>query len=234
MEKKSINPLAMTEYILASKSPRRQMLLRNLFNHFIVLDTDVEETKFPGEKPAAYVLRLAEGKALAAGKRMVENSLPEVVVIAADTIVVDQDEMLGKPKDPEDARIILDRLKGKTHQVLSGLAVYHLPTREMRSRVITTEVTMRHYSEKEILDYIASGDPFDKAGAYAIQNESFNPAPEFNGCFANVMGLPLCHLSLLIQEVEGNLNSRIADRCQESINYQCPVYPRILSGEHIQ
>jgi len=90
---------------------------------------------------------------------------------------------------------------------------------------------MREFSEKEIKDYIDSGDPFDKAGAYAIQNDSFNPVQELKGCFANVMGMPLCHLSLLLRELNLEMNSSIANRCQEAIQYQCPVYFKILAGE---
>jgi hypothetical protein len=89
---------------------------------------------------------------------------------------------------------------------------------------------MREYTDKEITAYIASGDPLDKAGAYAIQNPSFNPAPDFKECYANVMGLPLCHLSLLLKEVDESGYQDVADRCQQSINYQCPVFASILSA----
>jgi septum formation protein len=221
----------MTEFILASKSPRRQMLLRNLINHFIVLETDIDETTQSGEDPPDFVLRLASEKAFAAGKKLDESTLQNLVVIAADTIVVDREKMLGKPNDAADAKNILDRLKNRTHQVLSGIAVYQLETQQIQSRTVLTEVKMRNYSEKEVQEYINSGDPFDKAGAYAIQNDAFNPAPDFKGCFANVMGLPLCHLSLLLREANLEMDSRVADRCQESIHYQCPVYSQILTGE---
>ena len=224
----------MTAYILASQSPRRRELLRNLINQFIVVETDIEEVIFPGEKPAEYVLRVAKEKALAAGKRMGESSLQDVVVIAADTIVVDQDQILGKPKDPVDAKNILERLKGKSHQVLSGMAVYQFSSKVIQSRMVFTEVRMREYSEIEIQEYIASGDPFDKAGAYAIQNDSFNPAPNIKGCYANVMGLPLCHLSLMLREADLEMNFDVADRCQASIKYSCPVYTSILNEETVQ
>jgi len=122
----------MTEFILASKSPRRQMLLRNLINHFIVMETDIDETIQPGEDPADFVLRLASEKAFAAGKRLAESTLQDVVVIAADTIVVDKEKVLGKPIDAADAKNILGRLKNRTHQVLSGIAVYQLKTGKIR------------------------------------------------------------------------------------------------------
>ncbi len=210
------------------------MLLRNLINNFIVMETDIDETIQPGEDPADFVLRLASEKAFAAGKKLEESTLKDVVVIAADTIVVDKEKVLGKPIDAVDAKNILDRLKNRTHQVLSGIAVYQLETGKIRSSMVLTEVRMRNYTETEVQEYINSGDPFDKAGAYAIQNDSFNPAPDFEGCFANVMGLPLCHLSLLMRKENLEIDSRVADRCQESIHYQCPVYSQILTGKNEQ
>jgi len=210
------------------------MLLRNLINHFIVMETDIDETIQPGEDPAGFVLRLASEKAFVAGKKLEESTLKDVIVIAADTIVVDKEKVLGKPIDAADAKNILDRLKNRTHQVLSGIAVYQLETGKIRSSMVLTEVRMRNYTEAEVQEYINSGDPFDKAGAYAIQNDSFNPAPDFEGCFANVMGLPLCHLSLLMRKENLETDSRIADRCQESIHYHCPVYSQILTGENEQ
>jgi len=210
------------------------MLLRNLINNFIVMETNIDETIQPGEDPADFVLRLASEKAFAAGKKLEESTLEDVVVIAADTIVVDKEKVLGKPIDAADAKNILDRLKNRTHQVLSGIAVYQLETGKIRSSMVLTEVRMRNYTETEVQEYINSGDPFDKAGAYAIQNDSFNPAPDFEGCFANVMGLPLCHLSLLMRKENLEIDSRVADRCQESIHYQCPLYSQILTGENEQ
>lgn len=210
------------------------MLLRNLINHFIVMETDIDETIQPGEDPADFVLRLASEKAFAAGKKLEESTLKDVVVIAADTIVVDKEKVLGKPIDAADAINILDQLKNRTHQVLSGIAVYQLETGKIRSSMVLTEVRMRNYTETEIQEYVNSGDPFDKAGAYAIQNDSFNPAPDFEGCFANVMGFPLCHLSLLMRKENLETDLRVADRCQESIHYQCPVYSQILIGENEQ
>ncbi len=221
----------MTEFILASKSPRRQMLLRNLIDHFIVMEADISEIIQPEEKPADFVLRLASEKALTAAKKIDQSTLEDVIIIAADTIVVDGVEILGKPKNEKHAKNILDQLQDKNHQVLSGITVYQQENAQVLSKLVLTEVWMREYSGKEIQDYIDSGDPFDKAGAYAIQNDSFNPVQELKGCFANVMGMPLCHLSLLLGELNLQMNSSIADRCQESIQYHCPVYLKILAGE---
>jgi septum formation protein len=207
------------------------MLLRNLIDHFIVMGADINELIQPGESPADFVLRLASEKARAAAKKIEQSTIENAIIIAADTIVVDGVEILGKPKDEEDAKNILEQLRGRNHQVLSGITVYQRVKNKVISKLVLTEVWMREYSEKEIKDYINSGDPFDKAGAYAIQNDSFNPVQELKGCFANVMGMPLCHLSLLLRELNLEMTSSIANRCQEAIQYQCPVYFKILAGE---
>ena len=220
----------MTEFILASKSPRRKILLRNLIDPFIVVNSDVDEREIPGENPDEFVVRLAKEKALKGGAGVLTNSLENAFVLGADTIVVDGTEILGKPQDQMDAARILEQLRDKTHQVLSGIALYNLSTREIQTRLVCTEVVMREYTDDEIRDYIASGDPMDKAGAYGIQNRDFNPAPQFYGCFANVMGLPLCHLAVLMKEMGIDTDHRVAERCQESIEYQCPVYNDILAG----
>ena len=220
----------MTEFILASKSPRRKTLLRNLIDPFIVVNSDLDEREIPGENPDEFVVRLAKEKALKGGAGLLTNSLENAFVLGADTIVVDGTEILGKPQDQMDAARILEQLRDKTHQVLSGIALYNLSTREIQTRLVCTEVVMREYTDDEIRDYIASGDPMDKAGAYGIQNRDFNPAPEFFGCFANVMGLPLCHLALLMKEMGIETDYRVANRCQDSIDYQCPIYADVLAG----
>jgi septum formation protein len=218
----------MTEFILVSKSPRRKSLLRNLIDTFLVVNSDVEEQVLPDEKPDEFVIRLAREKALKGGEDVLHNSLQNAFVIGADTIVVDGDEILGKPLDGQDAARILEQLRGRTHQVLSGIALYNLSSGDVQSRLVCTEVKMREYTEDEVHNYIASGDPLDKAGAYGIQNRDFNPAPELTGCFANVMGLPLCHLAVLMNDMGIEADSKVAERCQEGIDYQCPVFADIL------
>ena len=220
----------MTELILASKSPRRKTLLRNLIDPFIVVNSDVDEREIPGENPDEFVMRLAKEKALKGGAGVLANSLENAFVLGADTIVVDGTEILGKPQDQMDAARILKQLRGKTHKVLSGIALYNLSTGEIQTRLVCTEVVMREYTDDEIQDYIASGDPMDKAGAYGIQNSDFNPAPDFFGCFANVMGLPLCHLAVLMKEMGIETDHRVAGRCQDSIDYQCSIYADVLAG----
>jgi len=223
----------MTEIILASKSPRRQELLRNLINQFIVIGSEIDETARKNEKPADFVVRLTQEKALRAGERISRSALVDSLIIAADTIVVDGNEILGKPQDGEDAKRILEQLRNKTHQVLSGIALYQVKTGDLRTRVVYSEVKMRDYSAAEIQAYIQSGDPLDKAGAYGIQNKLFDPVPEFGDCFANVMGLPLCDLYVLMESMGLRGNEAVAENCQNSIHYHCPVFGKKLGSEAV-
>lgn len=219
----------MNEIILASQSPRRKMLLRNLIDPFFVVNADIDEGQVQGETPAEFVLRLAEEKALKGGQNLITSDLNHAYVIGADTIVVDGEEILGKPSDQADAIRVLEQLKGRTHQVLSGIALHDLSRNETRTRLVCTEVEMREYTEDEIQKYVNSGDPLDKAGSYGIQNPDFDPAPNLAGCFANVMGLPLCHLAVLMAQMEIEPDQRVAHKCQTSINYQCPIHHEVLS-----
>ena len=140
--------------------------------------------------------------------------------------------ILGKPVDRSQAVQILTDLRGRTHTVYSGLTVYDSSQADIQTRVVSSKVLMREYTEEEINTYVASGDPMDKAGAYAIQNSQFDPAPDFYECYANVMGLPLCHLAVILNEMGCQGQSDIAERCQESIKYQCPIFSNILNGRH--
>jgi septum formation protein len=220
----------MNEFILASKSPRRKALLRNLIESFIIINPDIEETRTKGETPEAYVLRICKSKAQAVGKMVNPSPGCDWVVIAADTIVVDGDRILGKPEDKFQAVEMLTELRGRTHTVFSGLAVFDVSKAEIQTRIVSSKVFMRMYTEEEVNAYVASGDPMDKAGAYAIQNHQFDPAPDYDDCFANVMGLPLCHLAMLLNEMDRPGLFDVAERCQESIHYQCPIFSEILSG----
>jgi MAF protein len=220
----------MKEYILASKSPRRKALLRNLIDTFLIINPEIQEERQGGETPRSYVKRISELKSEAVGKTIETLPASDWVVIAADTIVVDGDRILGKPEDQSQAIQILSELRGKTHTVYSGLAVYDISLDEIQSRQVSSQVDMREYTDEELKAYVASGDPMDKAGAYAIQNQQFDPAPDFNDCYANVMGLPLCDLAVLLYEMKCPIQPDVAERCQESIQYQCPIYSGKLSG----
>lgn len=156
---------------------------------------DVDEDSVDHADPAHNVVETARLKAEA----VAATAAGEVVIVAADTTVALGREMLNKPANADEARQMLQRLRGRTHQVHTGIVVMVLPERRIASAVSTTDVTMRDYSDAEIEAYVASGDPLDKAGAYAIQNAAFRPVEALAGCFTGVMGLSLCRLSQALQ-----------------------------------
>src|SRR5207244_11520127 len=151
--------------ILASASPRRAEILRSAGLQFSVLSSAVDETPVPGESPQDLVRRLALAKA----ELVAARALGPAIVIAADTVVVLEGTILGKPRTSEDARQMLEKLSGRTHSVITGVALIRLPDAERREFIETTQVHFASVSNEEIVKYLASGEPFDKAGAYAIQ-----------------------------------------------------------------
>lgn len=215
------------ELILASGSPRRRELLGLGGWRFFIQAADLNESQHAGEHPQVYVRRLAESKA-----RAVAGSAGSgVPVVAADTIVVDGQEVLGKPTDAAEAFATLQRLRGHTHQVYTAVSVLEPGSGKQLTEVCCTDVPMRAYSDEEIRLYIASGDPFDKAGGYAIQHNGFRPVESLSGCYANVVGLPLCHLSRLLAKIGLAPQVDLPGACQVALSYACPVYGRILQGE---
>ena len=213
------------ELILASNSPRRKQLLALTGWEFEVQPADINEDSLPVEHPGDYVLRLAEGKARAAARM----SMRPGIILAADTTVVDADTILGKPADAIQAASMLRALRGHTHQVYTGLAVCRSQEDDLVSDLCITDVPMRDYSDEEMLAYIASGDPLDKAGAYAIQHPNFHPVENISGCFASVMGLPLCHLARSLKKLGLEAQVDIPAECQSALNYDCPVWSKILT-----
>ena len=183
--------------ILASASPRRRELLAQAGFAFEVEAADVDETQRAGEDAADYVRRLAEEKASAVfARRDGEDSA--LIVLGADTSVVFDGDVLGKPADAANAERMLRRLSGRVHRVLTGVAV---ATRAgMVSDVVTTEVTFSEIAEGEIAAYCATGEPLDKAGAYGIQGYAARWVPRIDGCYFNVMGLPIARTVRLIEE----------------------------------
>jgi MAF protein len=186
----------MTPLILASRSPRRRQLLAHLGLPFLVVIPQVEEDMAPA--PAGRPEELAEALALAKAEA-VAGEQGEGIVIAADTIVVDGDTILGKPADSSEAAAMLRRLRGKTHRVITGLAVVDAGSGQRAASHVVTAVRMRPYSDAEIAAYVARGDPLDKAGAYAIQDQQFHPVAAYDGCYCNVVGLPLKALDILLR-----------------------------------
>ena len=170
--------------ILASASPRRRQLLASLGLAFTVDSAGIDESALPAEAPEPHARRLAATKA-----QVVASRHPDAVVLAADTIVVQAGAILGKPADAVDARRMLAALRDAPHQVVSAVAVSG--ANGLVSASHTSQVIMRPYTDAEIETYLASDDPYDKAGAYAIQHPEFQPVARFDGCFASIMGLPL-------------------------------------------
>lgn len=194
---------------------------------FTATATNIDETPLPGELPQDYVMRLAHEKS-----HNCERQTPfGAVILGADTTVADGDEIIGKPADAEDAARMLRQLRGRSHFVHTAVVV-GIPSRGINIiELCSTKVKMRAYRDEEIEAYVKSGDPLDKAGAYAIQNETFSPVDKFSGCFASVMGLPLCHIERAIRQLGFGVRRGVPYRCQRELSYTCPVYKRILAGE---
>lgn len=203
-------------FVLASGSPRRRELIGSLGIPFEVIKPDIDESQQPDEGNLAYVTRLCQEKAAA----VMHQLHPPATVLAADTIVVlaadtigvvgaEKDlngvysleaasafdlkgELLGKPRDAEEARHMLQRLRNRPHTVCTAFTLMQTPAKNLMTLFVCTTVHMRDYSDAEIEAYIATDDPFDKAGSYAIQHEGFHPVAQIDGCYNNVVGLPLC------------------------------------------
>jgi septum formation protein len=206
--------------ILASASPRRRELLAQAGFSFTVESADVDESPRDGEEPAAYVLRLAVEKAQAVFARHHDKELGApsmtassswmgsvpLIVLGADTSVVFDGEILGKPADATDARRMLRRLSGRTHQVLTGVAV--VTRGGTLSGVETTSVTFSEIPEVELTAYCATAEPLDKAGAYGIQGYAARWIPRIDGDYFNVMGLPIARTAKLIEDAMAQCERR--------------------------
>lgn len=220
----------MTPIILASNSPRRRDLLALTAIPFIVLPVSVDESPIPGEDPKKCVIRLAEAKAAAALEQADRMGFPVgQIIVASDTIVTKDGLIYGKPLDMTDARRMLTELRGKTHVVSTAIAITTVQSGKRSITSYDTEVLMRHYTDTEMEEYIQSGDPLDKAGAYAIQHDGFRPVERIDGCFACVMGLPLCHLVKELESYQIYMFEDIPLACQENNNIHCPIYSTILT-----
>lgn len=208
--------------VLASNSPRRKQLLALAGWPFLVKPVDVDESPQEGEAPRTYTLRLAEEKAFVAD----QNASPNTIIITSDTTVADQKDVLGKPVDENHAVTMLTRLRGRSHLVYTAVAVLYQG--EIFTDIGETEVTMRNYSDDALQAYVASGDPMDKAGAYAIQHTGFHPVANLVGCYANVMGLPVCHLARLLTRLGIAHDPILPQACQQALQHECHVFSGIL------
>jgi septum formation protein len=183
--------------VLASGSPRRRELLAQAGYRFEIQVSSVAESRRPDEDAIRFATRLAREKA----ENVFARHAPGVVVLGADTVVVCDGEVMGKPVDAADATRMLLRLSGRTHQVVTGVAlVWSEASAQVAAEL--THVTMRTISPQEVSDYVAGGEPMDKAGAYAIQGYAGRWIPRINGCYFNVVGLPLALVTSLLDGVE--------------------------------
>jgi len=214
-----------TNLLLASQSPRRRELLTLLGLPFDVTVADVTEIPQAGEPPDALVVRLSQAKARAA------TVYPNTLVLACDTVVALDGELLGKPRDADDAAATLRRLCGRSHAVYSAITLLETATGRALTDTVETQVVMRPYTDAEIAAYVASGDPLDKAGAYAIQHTEFHPVSEIRGCYANVMGLPLCHLTHCLRAWAIRPARDVPAACQSRTGRHCALYATILNGQ---
>ncbi len=209
--------------LLASASPRRRELLALLGLPFSVVVADVDETDGSGEAPPRLVQRLSRAKALAVAGRH-----PAALIVAADTTVALDGQSLGKPADAAEATVMLRALRGRRHQVYSGLTV------AWAGRTITelacSQVWMRNYGDEEMARYVVSGDPLDKAGAYAVQDVTFHPAGRVEGCLASVIGLPLCHLARALARLGVGALADVPVACQAHIGFTCRAFGQIIGG----
>ncbi|HUI43358.1 MAG TPA: Maf family protein [Terriglobia bacterium] len=183
------------QLILASRSPRRQELLRNAGYVFEVRPSAVREERGPGETPEAFVRRLAVEKA----QDVAARSAPGSLVLGADTEVVVDSDVLGKPADAEDAAQMLRRLSGRCHQVVTGVCLVEAPDRIQAVEHSSTQVWFRPLDEAEIRSYVATGEPLDKAGAYGIQGLASRFVTRIEGCYFNVVGLPVALVDHLLR-----------------------------------
>ena len=183
--------------ILASSSSRRAEILRDAGLSFTMLSSAIDETPYPNESPQDLVQRLAIAKAELVAARAVGPA----VVIGADTEVTLDGHIFGKPRSSDDARRMLEKLSGRTHSVLTGVALIRLPDGERVSFVETTLVHFAALSTEQITAYLATGEPHDKAGAYAIQGHAGRFIPRIEGCYFNVVGLPLARLTHALKEL---------------------------------
>ena len=192
---------------------------------FEILPADIDETPLPGELPVPYCRRMALGKALHFGDTLAENTF----VIGSDTTVFMRHQILGKPRDEEEAEEMLKMLNGKEHMVCTAVAMAfrHRGVTRFMQTMCETMVRFRDMGRDEIRDYVASGDPMGKAGAYAIQNRIYHPVEAISGCYAAVMGLPLCHLGILFHHFGYDVFPQIRSACFAGTKYPCSTIPAV-------
>ena len=206
--------------VLASASPRRAELMAGMGLDFRVSPAGINEDPLPGEPAEELVQRLAWAKAWS-----VANGLSQGLVVGADSLVVLGGEVFGKPDGPAQAREMLRRLRGVRHRVVTGVAVIDVAGGSALAECMSSSITLRDLSDAEIARSIDSGVPFDKAGAYAVQDQKLRPAESWEGCYSNIVGLPLCRLSEMLENLGFRLPTRDAMRAPQGCTGQCPFIP---------
>jgi septum formation protein len=209
--------------ILASGSPRRRQLLSLLGLPFVIKAADVDEMPLAGEPPSEMVLRVSQAKAYA-----VRDVRPDELVVAADTVVALDGQVLGKPAGGDEAAQMLRDLRNRVHTVYSGVSVWQPAQQRVICELGESFVWMRDYSDEEIESYVESGDPLDKAGAYAIQHPVFDPVWQVEGCWLSVMGLPLCHLTRALAQFGVVVPPDVPGTCRAFNQRDCEVALEIL------
>ncbi|MDU1322481.1 MAG: Maf-like protein [Clostridium botulinum] len=194
----------MENIILASASQRRQELLKRILGNFQIIVSDFDESSIPFKNNIpSYVMNLAEGKARSVSKKIMDQD--NNLIIGCDTIVAFNNRILGKPKDKKDAFEMLQALSGNEHKVYSGLAILDVKSNKIIKDFVCTKVKFSKLTSSQIEKYINTGDPMDKAGAYGIQGKAGVFVENINGCYYNVVGLPLNKLNSMLMEMGVNL-----------------------------
>jgi len=206
--------------ILASGSPRRRELISLLGVPFVIRAADVDERQLDGESPAEMVVRLSQVKACSIGAARCDE-----LIIAADTVVALDGQVLGKPAGPDEAVQMLRLLRGRLHHVYSGISAWHPASGRLVTELSDSIVWMRDYEDDEIARYVDSGDPLDKAGAYAIQHPAFDPVARVEGCWLSVMGFPLCHLGRALAQFDVSIDPDAPGVCRVFSQRDCAVPP---------
>lgn len=224
----------MISFVLASESPRRRTLLALAGFPFVVQVAGVDESRVTIADPAQNSLETARLKAYDVATRLAKaprTGHGRALILAADTTVALGQEMLGKPADADAARCTLAALRGHAHAVHTGMILLDSTGGQEATAVHTAVVTMRPYSAADVEAYIASGEPFDKAGAYAIQDRGFQPVAALDGCFLGVMGLSICQLHLLLPQLGIAPRTDLAALATAHNGYPCPLLQKIAEKE---
>lgn len=217
----------MTRFLLASQSPRRRQLLGLCGYPFDALNADVDEGSVSDPDPVQDCIQTARLKSEAVLHSLSPSLHERTIVIAADTIVTLDGRILGKPRDEQDATNMLTALRSRVHEVHTGVTIVDVSSGLQILSCHSANVRMRPYTEQEISIYVASGDPLDKAGAYAIQHPVFRPVEALEGCYLGVMGLSICHLLQVFEQLDLPFKADLELLKKAHNGFDCVLYDNI-------